>query len=105
MQVVPGVHRVGNGTINAYFIQDGGDITVIDAGVPGLWGTLIRELDSIGRSVENVRAILLTHGHLDHIGFAEKLRRASRSPAWIHELDAPLARGEVPNPSKGIDPF
>ena len=105
MRLAPGVHRVGNGTINAYFIQDGGQITVVDAGVPGLWGALVDELASIGRSIEDVRGVLLTHGHTDHIGFAERLRLASRCRAWIHELDSALARGKAPNPASAAVPF
>lgn len=57
----------------------------------------------MGRSVDDVRAVLLTHGHSDHIGFAEQARRAG-IPIWVHELDAALARSEVPNPAKGFGP-
>jgi glyoxylase-like metal-dependent hydrolase (beta-lactamase superfamily II) len=47
----------------------------------------------------------LTHGHSDHIGFAERIRRERHTPILVHEIDATLARGEVPNPSKGIGPI
>jgi glyoxylase-like metal-dependent hydrolase (beta-lactamase superfamily II) len=45
--------------------------------------------------------MLITHGHSDHIGFAERLRRDRGVPVSVHEADAALARGEVPNPAKG----
>ena len=105
MTLTTGVHRVGNGTINAYLLEEAGAVTVIDAGVPGLWGDLLAEFGAMGRALDDVRAILLTHGHLDHIGYAERLRRATSAAARVHELDVLLARGKVPNPSKGIDPF
>jgi glyoxylase-like metal-dependent hydrolase (beta-lactamase superfamily II) len=44
---------------------------------------------------------VLTHGHSDHIGFAERARRERGLPVSVHELDAALARGEVPNPARG----
>ena len=105
MRLAEGVHRIGNGTINAYLIEEAGAITVIDAGVPGLWGELVATLGELGRSPEDVRAILLTHGHDDHIGYAERLRRLSRAPARIHELDAALAQGKSPNPASARVPF
>ncbi len=74
----------------------------MDAGVPGYWSRLPAALDRIGRTLEDVRGILLTHGHSDHIGFAERARRERSWPISVHELDAALARGEVPNPSKGM---
>ena len=49
-----------------------------------------------------MRAVVLTHGHSDHIGFAERVRDEHGVPVRVHELDAALARGEVPNPSAGM---
>ncbi|HET7030761.1 MAG TPA: MBL fold metallo-hydrolase [Candidatus Limnocylindrales bacterium] len=49
-------------------------------------------------------ALVLTHGHSDHIGFAERARGRG-VPVSVHELDAALARGEVPNPAKGGGPI
>jgi glyoxylase-like metal-dependent hydrolase (beta-lactamase superfamily II) len=104
MQLAPSLHRLGNGLINAYLVEDAGEVTIIDAGVPGYWGDLPGELAAMGRSIEDVRAIVLTHGHSDHIGFAERMRRERHTPVSVHELDAALARGEVPNPAKGLGP-
>lgn len=75
MQIRDGVWRIGTGVINAYLIEEAGSVTLIDAGVPGYWGALPAELDAMGRSLRDVRALVLTHGHTDHIGFAERLRR------------------------------
>jgi len=77
-------------------------VTIVDAGVPAYWKLLPAALAGMGRTLEDVRAIILTHGHSDHIGFAERARRERDWPVWIHELDAALARGEAPNPAQGL---
>jgi len=105
VRIAPGIHRLGsNSIVNSYLLEDSGDVTIIDAGVPGYYGDIPRELAAMGRSLDDVRALVLTHGHSDHIGFAERLRRERAVPLWIHEADAALARGEVPNPAKGLGP-
>ena len=104
-QLAPGLHRLGDGVANVYLVAEGGEVTIIDAGMPGYWGDLPAELAAMGRSLDDVRALVLTHGHSDHIGFAERARRDRQWPVSVHELDAALARGEVPNPAKGGGPI
>lgn len=99
------MHRIGTRSdVNSYLVEDGGSVTIIDAAVPGYYDDIPRELSSMGRRVEDVRAVVLTHGHSDHVGFAERLRRERNVPVWVHEADAALARGEVPNPARGLGP-
>jgi glyoxylase-like metal-dependent hydrolase (beta-lactamase superfamily II) len=104
MKIAEGVHRIGGGLINSYLLEEGSEVTIIDAGVPGYWSDLPAELAAMGRTLDDVRAVVLTHGHSDHIGFAERARRERGVPVSVHELDAALARGEVPNPAKGAGP-
>jgi glyoxylase-like metal-dependent hydrolase (beta-lactamase superfamily II) len=105
MKIAPGIHRIGdNSMINAYLVEQAGEVTIIDAGVSGFYKDIDRELAAMGCTPEDVRALVLTHGHTDHIGFAERLRREQRIPVSVHEADAALARGEVPNPAKGYGP-
>jgi glyoxylase-like metal-dependent hydrolase (beta-lactamase superfamily II) len=105
VRIADGIHRLGGGLVNAYLVADGGGVTIIDAGLPGYWSALPAELASMGRSLADVRAIVLTHGHSDHIGFAERARKERGVPVSVHELDALLARGKVPNPAKGTGPI
>ena len=96
------IHRLGPDIVNVYLVENRGEVTIIDAGVPGYWSLLPAALARIGRTLDDVRALLLTHGHSDHIGFAERARRERGWPVSVHEFDAALARGEVPNPAKGM---
>ncbi len=105
MQIAPSIHRVGDRSmVNAYLVEEAGEVTVIDAGVPAYYDALPRELAAMGRTVADIRAVVLTHGHTDHIGFAQRLHHEHQVPVSVHEADATLARGEAPNPAKGLGP-
>lgn len=78
-----------------YLLEESGEITIVDAGAPGYWRDLPEELSSMGRTLSDVRAVVLTHAHVDHIGFAERIRSERGVPVSVHELDAKIARGEA----------
>ncbi|MEA2026002.1 MAG: MBL fold metallo-hydrolase [Chloroflexota bacterium] len=102
MRLAPSLHRLGEAIVSCYLLEEAGEVTIIDAGVPAYYADLNTELAAMGRTIEDVRALVLTHGHDDHIGFAERLRLERDVPVSVHELDAALARGEVGNPSAGM---
>jgi glyoxylase-like metal-dependent hydrolase (beta-lactamase superfamily II) len=101
VEIAPGIRRLGSGKINVYLVEEAGAITVVDAGLPGYFGDLEDELMAMGRSLDDVRSVLLTHAHSDHIGFAERIRRERNVPIRVHEADAALARGEVKQKNEG----
>ena len=96
MRITPSIHRIGNDSrVNSYLVDDSGEVTIIDAAMPGFYGEIPKELAAMGRTIEDVRAVVLTHGHSDHLGFAERIRTERDLLVWIHEADAALARGET----------
>lgn len=104
MKIATSIHRLGSSLVNSYLVEEAGLVTIIDAGLPGYFGDLSAELAAMGRSLDDVRAVVLTHGDTDHIGFAERLRRERGVPVYVHELDAARARGEVKKPMSGWGP-
>jgi glyoxylase-like metal-dependent hydrolase (beta-lactamase superfamily II) len=106
MQLAPSLHRLGTASlVNSYLLEDAGAITVIDAGLRGHWNDLLRELEAMGRSLVDIRALLLTHGDVDHVGFAERLRLENGVPVFVGSADAAQACGEVPKPAAARDPM
>ena len=75
MKLGPSLHRIGNDIVAASLVDTPEGVTVIDAGLAGHWNDLVSELATMGRSLDDVRGVVLTHGDSDHIGFAERLRR------------------------------
>ncbi len=95
MRLGPHLHRIGNDIVAAYLVDTDEGVTVVDAGLAGHWRDLVAELATMGRSLDEIRGVILTHGDTDHIGFAERLRRDHGIPVYVHEADAARARGEV----------
>jgi glyoxylase-like metal-dependent hydrolase (beta-lactamase superfamily II) len=104
MQIAKGLHRIGSDIVNSYLVVDGDGVTIIDAGLPRYWKLLDRELARLGLTLGDVRALILTHGDTDHIGFAARLSREKGIRAYLHPADADRARLEVKKPNSGWGP-
>lgn len=96
MEVATGVRRLGSRFINFYLIEAGGRLTLLDAGLGGYWNGLIQELVTMDRRIEDIDAILITHHHADHVGVAERVRRAASADAYAHPADSPVISGSRP---------
>jgi glyoxylase-like metal-dependent hydrolase (beta-lactamase superfamily II) len=88
----PGVHRIEDSFTNWYLVDDGDRLTVVDAGLPTSWRSFQEALSRLGRRADDVDALVLTHAHFDHIGFAERARGDLGIPVYVHEDDVPLTR-------------
>jgi glyoxylase-like metal-dependent hydrolase (beta-lactamase superfamily II) len=89
---VPGILCLGHPLIHWYLVAAEGGVTVLDAGAPRNRPQLEPGLAQLGRSLADVRAVVLTHGDADHKGFAEKLRAEQGLPVLVHSADEELTR-------------
>ncbi|TET46283.1 MBL fold metallo-hydrolase [candidate division TA06 bacterium] len=101
MEIVPGVHRI-DGLVpnNSYLIVDG-DPILIDTGFPGNCPRILRYLCSLGIRKTSLKAVVLTHFHIDHMGSAGRVAVATGAEVWAHELDAPSIEGKRPDGGYG----
>jgi glyoxylase-like metal-dependent hydrolase (beta-lactamase superfamily II) len=84
MRIIP----VTLGFDQCYLLQAGGAV-LVDAGVPGKAGTFAKALERAVISPRDVKLIVLTHGHWDHIGSARDIQKLTGARLAMHEREAP----------------
>lgn len=99
MPVEPGANYgratviVTDGFVSMYLVDiGGGEFALVDAGIQPDAAAIKAELQKHDATAEDVVAILLTHGHGDHIGGGNAFPNAD---VYLHEADVDLASGKV----------
>lgn len=100
-QVAPGVHRYADGLVNWYLIEEDGELALVDAGWPRSWGHVEAAVAGLGRTSQAITHVVLTHGHPDHLGAAEKVRQQTGAAVHAHRPEVPRTHGRA----KGSSPF
>jgi glyoxylase-like metal-dependent hydrolase (beta-lactamase superfamily II) len=103
VEVARGIHRLTLGVANWYLVEEGGRAILVDAGAPGDWSLLLSTLADRGLPMTALEAVLLTHAHSDHTGFAERARTEGGARVWTHQADATFAKGaKAPKNDAGV---
>ena len=98
-EAAPGIHRVEDAFTNWYLVEDAGRLTVVDTGFPRSWRSLESALGALGRSTGDVEAVVLTHGHFDHIGAFPEIFETWDVPVFAHPLELPFLTGRADYPA------
>jgi glyoxylase-like metal-dependent hydrolase (beta-lactamase superfamily II) len=69
---------------------------LIDAGLVGEMGQLARVLREVDLSWQDIKAILLTHGHLDHTGNLARIKELTSAPVLAHPFEQIHIDGRFP---------
>lgn len=91
------VIRIHENVVNSYLVATDDGMTLVDAGIAAHWGLLVGAIHALGRDLRDLRAVLLTHAHVDHVGMADRARREAHAVVRIHEADLDFLRtGRTP---------
>ncbi len=84
------------GMANAYLIEGDDGLTLIDAGYPDKEAAVFEAIRGLGRSLDQLKHLILTHGHPDHIGSAARIVRQTGARTYMHPFDIPIAESGGP---------
>ena len=94
--VIDGVHIVPMGFANAFLVEGDDGLTLIDAGFPHKEAAVFAAIRELGRSSDQLKHLIFTHGHPDHIGSAAAIVRETGARTYMHPLDIPMAESGGP---------
>jgi glyoxylase-like metal-dependent hydrolase (beta-lactamase superfamily II) len=97
MKIAPGVYSMGVSkgfNVHAFLLDDGDGLTLIDTLFDAGGQVILDELEAMGKSVDDIKRIVLTHGHRSHLGGAADLKRMSGAPVYSHEWEADIISGD-----------
>ncbi len=96
-QIKPGLHLLGGlAPAAAYVIETSEGLVLVDSGLASDAGLLKSQLERLGLDWKQVRAVLITHAHIDHSGGAEHLRVAAGAKVYAGAGDAGVLRAGGP---------
>lgn len=98
-EIVPGVHTV-DGLFPwpwgaAVFLLVDDRLTLVDTGLKGSSLAIERYVRHIGRRMDEIDLVILTHHHVDHAGSIGELRRRYNVRVAAHEEEVPYVEGRL----------
>src|SRR6188474_1984396 len=79
-----------------YLIDDPSGLTVVDTGLALAADKIVKQLEAKGRKAGDVKRILITHGHIDHVGGLPKLRELTGAEVIAPSGDRLVIEGKEP---------
>ena len=101
--ITDSVHFAYTDLVNWTLVTDGDGVMLIDAGFPGSRDDVVASLQELGFGVDDVRAILLTHAHIDHFGSAIWFAKTHGTPVYCHAEEVGHSKREYLEQASPVD--
>jgi glyoxylase-like metal-dependent hydrolase (beta-lactamase superfamily II) len=103
LKIIEGIHKVDEASANiahanVYLVIDGKELTVVDTGTGKNAQKIVKYVQELGFAPGDVKTIVLTHYHMDHMGSAKELKELTGAKLAVHVEDADYVSGNAPFP-------
>ncbi len=95
MEIAEGVYRVPARHANTYLVKAEDGLVLVDTGMPGSEKKILSAIASLGMKPTDVKLVLLTHRHLDHIGSAAAVKKETSGVLVSHPFEKPYVAGTL----------
>jgi glyoxylase-like metal-dependent hydrolase (beta-lactamase superfamily II) len=100
-KILPGFYTFTGLLIGrVYLIKDPDGLTIIDAGISLAARQIVRQLKRAGHRPGDVKRVLVTHAHPDHVGGLPRLKQLTGAEVMASALERPVVEGRAPIPGK-----
>lgn len=98
------VHVINMGMVNVYLLK-GNKYILVDTGTKESENKILKSINSIGVKPEDIELIILTHGHIDHIGSLSSLVEKTGAKVLMDKTEYATLTLEIEDEIKPIAPL
>jgi glyoxylase-like metal-dependent hydrolase (beta-lactamase superfamily II) len=82
------------GRVHAFLVEDQGKLTLIDTLYDTDASFIVKVIQQMGRKVDDLENIIITHAHRSHLGGLADLKTRSKATVWAHEWESDIIAGQ-----------
>jgi glyoxylase-like metal-dependent hydrolase (beta-lactamase superfamily II) len=103
IEICPHVYQVGGGHMSSpddclvYLVEGAGCSALIDTGAGKSTAKILSNINASGIDLENIKYIIATHGHIDHIGGLHECQQTLKANVIAHQLELPAIEEGLSN--------